>query len=42
MKTDAKTGRVYIYDPDTYLGNDEIFIENFEDPNAFWDWVPFG
>ena len=42
MKTDAKTGRVYIYDPDTYLGNDEIFIENLEDSDTFWDWVPFG
>ena len=42
MERHENTGKVHIYDPDTYLGNDEIFIEDWEDPNAFWNWVPFG
>ena len=42
MERHPNTGKIHIYDPDTYLGNDEIFIENWEEPNSFWDWVPFG
>ena len=42
MERYRDTDKIHIYDPDTYLGNDEIFIEDWEEPNSFWDWVPFG
>ncbi len=42
MERDENTGKVYIYDPDTYLGNDEITVDSGSSKESFWDWVPFG